>query len=366
MDNEVVRTQLPEDIMIRVFSLLPIYAIIRLQLVCKQWKNIISSKGFACLWSKISPPQLPLIIMYQSRDTIAAYDPSQAKWLTMGVTFPVGITHRRILASDGGLICYGSFCESNQLLIVCNPITKSWRILPELGFSKERFLIGMKADTSRNSYIVYVVENLNDLSSFDVVSIKEEIRVMVYDSLDDCWDTHCFNEVEVKCGCKRDRAVWVNGFLFALSLTGPPHGLSIYNAKLDKWSRSLLPFERSIPLSPSVLNCHGRLIIAAGAWEFLPFSSFDIWELDKESGKLLKLDSVRCAALEQNTVEPLPVDTVNRIGDGKVLFFHARGMPCPFVCDLGSSMWKTLPRYRGPCLSKLDALLFRPSLFAEV
>ncbi|KAH9294403.1 hypothetical protein KI387_040390, partial [Taxus chinensis] len=183
------------------------------------------------------------------------------------------------------------FCETTQLLIVCNPVTKSWRILPDLGFSKERFLIGMKADTSKNSYnvyvvenlndlssfdfVVYVVENLNDLSSFDFVSIKEEIRVMVYDSLSDCWNTHCFNEVEIKCGCKRDRAVWV------------------------------------------------------GAWEFLPFSSFDLWELEKESGKLLKLDSVHCSALDQITAEPLPVDTVKRIGDGMVLFFHARGISCP-------------------------------------
>eukprot|EP01018_Ginkgo_biloba_P032889 Gb_28860 [translate_table: standard] len=366
MEEEIPWSNLPEEILIRVFTCLPVPSILRLQLVCKQWKCVISSKGFARLWSKTSRPQRPLIIMYQSRDAIAAYDPSESQWLTMAVPFPVGITHRRIVASDGGLICYVSFCETTQLLIVCNPITKTWRILPELSFSKERCLIGMKANKLKKSYNIYIVENLNDLSNFDIASIKEEIKVMIYDSLDDCWTTQYSAEVEIEGACKRDRAVWFNGILFSLSLAGPPHGLSVYNAQLDTWSRLLLPFERSIPLSPSILMSNGRLLVAAGAWEFLPFSTFDLWELDQSIGKLSMLESIPCALLKEALVEPLTLDTVKRIGDGEVLFFHARGLLCPFVCDLGSRIWKTLPRYKGPCLSKLDALIFSPSFIAKV
>ncbi|MCO5571937.1 hypothetical protein L7F22_025688 [Adiantum nelumboides] len=128
---------LPKELLENVLRRLTVYDIIRAGCACKLLRALVSS----------SPPiqHRPHVTILLLRHPHAlaseltielprlpawAYDADRDAWLTLSLAFlqPYLPHLPNPVASDGGLLCFGSGCD----FIICNPITKSWRRLPHL------------------------------------------------------------------------------------------------------------------------------------------------------------------------------------------------------------------------------------------
>eukprot|EP00250_Pteridium_aquilinum_P013446 c21348_g1_i1 orf=767-1876(-) len=355
---------IPAELMAKIFAYLPVHTILQLRGVCKLWNSIISSSSiFRSIWSKHAPMYPPWIIMYSSRDSIAAFNPTSSIWLTLPIPFPSGFTfQKRILTSCGGLICFCNSCDSSRLLFVCNPITKEFKMLPELPFFADHLHAEMVMDDAGSSYSIYVMESLIDKDSL----LEGGPQAAFYNSLDDFWYPMHARNLPVLEGCQGGNAVMHERTFFSVSKVGPPHQLTMYNPMVQEVTMLRLPFERSMSLFPPLSIRQGRLFLAGGVWEYLPFSTFNIWELDHLSNKFVQIDCMASASLDDSHFDPLLVTTLQRFGSGDILFFHARELLCPLLYDIKEKYWMCMPRYHGPCKSWVSSIIFEPSFSARV
>lgn len=355
---------IPAELMAKIFTCLPVHIILQLRCVCKLWNSIISSPSiFPSIWSKHSPAYPPWIIMYSSRDSFAAFNPFSSIWLTLPIPCPPGYTFRkRILTSCGGLICFSISCDSCRLLFVCNPITRECKTLPELPFLGDDFHTEMLMDAAGSSYRIYVAESIVDKDSL----LEGGPQAAFYSSLDNSWYPLNARNLPFLEGCQGDNAVLHARTFFTVSKLGPPHQLTMYNPMEQEATMLRLPFERSMSLFPPLCVRHGRLFLAGGVWEYLPFSSFNIWELDHFSNKFVQIDCRSCASLDDSHIAPLPVSILQRFGTDDILFFHARVLLCPLVYDVKEKFWLCMPRYYGPCKSWVPSIIYEPSFSARV
>lgn len=301
--------------------------------------------------------------MYSSRDSIAAFNPTSSIWLTLPIPFPPGFTfQKRILTSCQGLICFCASCDSCRLLFVCNPITKEFKILPELPFFADDLHAEMVMDEAGSTYSIYVTESLLDKDSL----LDGGPQAAFYNSIDDFWHLMHARNLPFFEGCQGDNAVMHARTFFSVSKVGPPHQLTMYNPTDREATILRLPFERSMSLFPPLSIRPGRLFLAGGVWEYLPFSSFNIWELDPRSNKFVQIDCLACASLDDSRFDPLPATILQRFGSGEMLFFHARVLLCPVLYDVKEKYWMCMPRYHGPCKAWVPSIIYEPSFSARV
>lgn len=236
-------------------------------------------------------------------------------------------------------------------------------MLPELPLTGDNFLITMDVDEISSSYKIYVTDSLEDETP-----LKGGPQAAFYSSLDDSWHPLAVRDLGFPFmeGCRGDHNVLHSGTLFSLSKAGPPHQLTTFNTMAQEITSLQLPFERSMSLYPSLSVRNGRLFLAGCGWEHLPFSSFNIWELDRPSMKFVQLESTPCAALDDSYIAPLPMTTLQSFGHGDVLFFHARVLLCPVMYDLAEKAWLCMPRYYGPCKGWVPSIVYEPSFSAKV
>ncbi|GKV30986.1 hypothetical protein SLEP1_g39738 [Rubroshorea leprosula] len=138
--------RLPQDTLQQIFSSLPLRQIVTCRSVCKFFNQILSSTSFLRLIS--AQPPLKLLVLRPSHhhhhrnrhvslySSLHLYDPGQNQWLRFNLDFlPFRSLHP--VASSLGLIYLWAesrdSTESNKSLIVCNPLTRHYKILPQLG-----------------------------------------------------------------------------------------------------------------------------------------------------------------------------------------------------------------------------------------
>lgn len=135
-DEEVnIWSRLPEDVLDRIFSCLPLTSILRLRCVCKRWNSLVQSKRFQTALAKVSSPRPWFILCTMGRPS-CCYDPGMNKWHIIirppnnGRSLLSPCTS--ILAVSGSLLCLGNQVSECKNLSICNPITRSRRNLPRM------------------------------------------------------------------------------------------------------------------------------------------------------------------------------------------------------------------------------------------
>ncbi|KAF9601251.1 hypothetical protein IFM89_018361 [Coptis chinensis] len=137
---------LPQDTLNQIFSHLPLRQIIICRSVCRFFNHILTSQSFLTLISTRSPP-LRLIALRPSSHHhhrhvsslifLHVYDPNLNQWLKFSLNFlpckiPIPVS------SSLGLVYLwvdspNSNNNSHKSLVVCNPLTRVYRVLPQLG-----------------------------------------------------------------------------------------------------------------------------------------------------------------------------------------------------------------------------------------
>ncbi|XP_018848675.1 SKP1-interacting partner 15 [Juglans regia] len=142
--------RLPQDTLHQIFSSLPLRQIMICRSVCKLFHQVLTSSCFIDLISSQSP--LSLIALRPPHHhhhhrhlsyppSLNVFDPDQNQWLRFTLDFlPFRSPHP--VASSLGLIYLWAdsphSSEPNKSLVVCNPLTRQFRVLPQLGSAWSR------------------------------------------------------------------------------------------------------------------------------------------------------------------------------------------------------------------------------------
>lgn len=165
-----------EDVMFRVQTWLPARNLVRMALVCKQWRNwqrlILTdenyfARGVRPSYSVLQDWYFPTTLCTRKR-----IKPSTLQWV--GVHHSTGLIHKipditflpappevyHTVSSAGGLLWLQQGEVDSNTHIVCNPLTKKWKQLPPCPapmVKSSRILELMVIDENSQSYKAYII-----------------------------------------------------------------------------------------------------------------------------------------------------------------------------------------------------------------
>ncbi|KAL9226842.1 hypothetical protein vseg_002609 [Gypsophila vaccaria] len=143
--------RLPQDTLHMIFLSLPLRQILVCRSVSKPFHQLLTSPSFLSLMSSHSPLSLIAIRPphhHRSRhhhsvpshalttSSLLAYDPSSNRWLQFDLSFLPFSSLSPVTSTRGLLYLWAnspSLPEMSKSLVVCNPLTRSYQVLPQLG-----------------------------------------------------------------------------------------------------------------------------------------------------------------------------------------------------------------------------------------
>lgn len=161
--------ELPEHLHDIILAWLPLPSFFHLRCVCKRWNNIIESRSFLSICSRV-PSHGPFFLMFADpfRQKIAAYDPTLHRWHLLPLSFFLSCPFFEsfiVLAAAGGLLCVGGAGTQCRSLFVSNPMTRSQRKLPPMIDMKSPYVVGMVMNPQHDSYQILVAQDGEHLMS---------------------------------------------------------------------------------------------------------------------------------------------------------------------------------------------------------
>lgn len=329
---------LPDDLLERILTLLPIASVFRAGIVCKRWNSITNSKKFMWQWSKV-PSQKPWYFMFTNSEDASgfAYDHVLKKWYNFGL--PCIDTSSWFVASSFGLVCFMDNTNRNQLY-VCNPVTKDNKKLPdppELKIS-DYSALAMTVNQQTNTYTVVVARSKQVPDDY----LQWNLSIEVYDSVLQKWIS---SVSEVLRGWRGgDEGVICNGVLYCLiystAMVGNSenrHGLIIY----DLSNASLKILSISMPCSLTcgrLMNLKERLVMVGGIGKAdRPgiIKGIGIWELDRfEWREIARMPHKFFQGFGEFD------DVFSSSGTDELIYIQSYGAPALLVFDTNQRSWK--------------------------
>ncbi|XP_039024690.1 SKP1-interacting partner 15-like [Hibiscus syriacus] len=142
-------SRLSEDTLNQIFSYLSLREIVICRSVCKLFNQTLTSPSFMHLISTRSHLNLLAVRPphhhhnHHNRHVslysfIHVYDPDQNQWLRFSLDFLPFRSPHPVASSLGLLYLWADTPDSNKSLIVCNPLTRQYKVLPQLGSAWSR------------------------------------------------------------------------------------------------------------------------------------------------------------------------------------------------------------------------------------
>ncbi|CAM6081793.1 unnamed protein product [Calypogeia fissa] len=190
-------SKLPDEMVELVLKQLPFSSLIQFRVICKQWNSVITSSEFSRACRKqIAPKCVPILVandlMESSKWSFNPYNSTSNSWLTYSLSFLHDVCDSRPLyltASSGGLMCFET--EDRRNLIVCNPITRRWRLLelPDATGQSIRTTSSCQDTDYRHTLTGLIVDSESGDYKLIVASLAKcaEERTLVYDSAKLSW-----------------------------------------------------------------------------------------------------------------------------------------------------------------------------------
>ncbi|PIN05300.1 hypothetical protein CDL12_22160 [Handroanthus impetiginosus] len=258
---------LPDDLLERILTYLPIASIFRAGSVCKRWHEIVKSKRF--LWNSSHVlSQKPWYFMFtSSNDPVGyAYDPILRKWYA--IDLPCIKTSNWFIASSCGLVCFMDN-DSRSELYICNPLTKCCKGLNEPPGPKfsDYSALAISVDRTSHNYNISIVKSKQVPGNF----FQWDLSIHLYNSETTTWAT---TMTEFLTGWRAgDESVICDGVLYFLIYStgggGPDnrHGLVTYNLRTRSPHGLLMKSFIPVPCSLTcgrLMNLKEKLIMVGG------------------------------------------------------------------------------------------------------
>ncbi|GLJ41881.1 hypothetical protein SUGI_0867240 [Cryptomeria japonica] len=347
-DGVNIWSALPEDLMDRIFSYLPLTSILRLRCVCRRWNFLVQSKRFQTALSRVCTPK-PWFMLCTIGRASCSYDPSMNKWHTIIrpannsiklQSGPVRISPcTSILAVSGSLLCLGNQVAECRVLSICNPITKTLRHLPRMLQVSLIHKVSMIVDSSNNCYKI-MVSGENGLPT--MIPYTYELLTEVFDSSKNSWKMCGKPLAEAKFGS--DPGVWCNNLFYCI--TELPYGAVVFDLVTETWSELTVQMPSSLA-SPSLVESCGRLLMIGRVMERDETEDsarkIIIWELDLGRKEWVE---IRTAPIEICRVFSAPLAFYAPFvcsGLGNQIYITTHRNPHVLVHDLCRNTWQWLP-----------------------
>ncbi|CAM0881960.1 unnamed protein product [Alopecurus aequalis] len=309
----------PDDILEKIFTFLPIASMIRSTAVCKRWHDIInSSSGF--------------------------------------------------VSSSCGLVCFMEN-DTKNIISVCNHITKDWKRLLEPPGAKftDYNTIAIMVDRVSHNYTVTLATSKKVAEDY----VQWDFSIYKYESWSSSWKTAA---KEVFIGWRGgDDSVICGGVLYCLiQSTGvlgnvePRHRLIMYDLVAGPSEASLTQSSIPVPCSLTcgrLLNLRDKLVLVGGiAKHNRPdiIKGISIWELDKkqwhEVARMPHKFFQRFGELD---------DVFSCSGTGDLVYIQSYGATALLVFDTKQKRWKwsaKCPVSRKFPLQLFSGFCFEPRL----
>lgn len=187
--NPGLWSKLTEDLVGLVFARLPIPRIIGLRKCSEAWSAMSNSSSFKEAFGEANPKLFGLLGWDGDLENFRTriLEVTSKQWHGVELDFPKGNGYMDSwYACDGGLVCFVPEWEDDECLdpiFVCNPLTNSWRELPDIPFGfKDPVLVQLVTDGDTKCYRVILVYS-EKLKSQDV----QTFGAFLYDSKTGSW-----------------------------------------------------------------------------------------------------------------------------------------------------------------------------------
>ncbi|CAL9119392.1 unnamed protein product [Musa textilis] len=333
---------LPDDLLEKVLSFLPIASIIRSSSVCRRWYDAVHSGGYS--WTKMSP-QKPWYFMFTCSDDAVsgyAYDPSLRKWYSFDL--PCIEKSNWSASSSCGLVCFMDG-DNRSRIFVCNPITRDWKRLHDAPGERapDYSALAMSVDRRTHGYTVAVAKCKQVPQDY----YQWDFSVHIYESEARSWVTP-FTEVLV--GWRGgDECVICNGVLYCLIYSTavlrnvePRHCLVMYDLSARPSRTSLMQMAISVPCSLTcgrLMNLRDRLVMVGGIGKHdRPgiIKGIGIWELHrrKEWREVARMPHKFFQGFGEFD------DVFASSGADDLIYIQSFGSPALLTFDVAQKLWR--------------------------
>jgi hypothetical protein len=333
---------LPDDLLEKVLSFLPVASIIRSGSVCKRWHEIVHAQRHA--WSKMVP-QKPWYFMFTcSEDAVSgfAYDPSLRKWY--GFDFPCIEKSNWSTSSSAGLVCLMD-SENRRRILLCNPITKEWKRLLDApgGKTADYSALAFSVDRGSHHYTVAVARSNQVPSEY----YQWEFTIHLYESVSGSWVTPFTG---VLLGWRGgDECVICDGVLYYLVYsTGVlvnnnehRHCLVIYDLTARPNHTSLMSMAIPVPCALTcgrLMNLSEKLVLVGGIGkQDRPgiIKGIGIWELhNKEWHEVARMPHKFFQGFGEFD------DVFASCGADDLIYIQSYGSPALLTFEINHKSWK--------------------------
>jgi F-box interacting protein len=360
--------KLPEELLERVLLHLPLQSLARMRTICKKWDHYVFTSAFTKLRAQIWP-QKPWIVMTSTEKSLFVYDSGLDTWHQVPIPFNAHELH--VVAAAGGLLCFSNAWFQWPRMYVCNPMTQKWRRLPPMNtwmistvgmvYEEEAAATTPPAAAS-SSFKVLVCGRLEDHSM-----ITE-----VYDSITNSWTIGGNPSPARKHG--GHASLWCDGIFYCLTFPFSTLCLLAYNLRQGAWYE--VPVRMPAPImSPSLVECKGRLMLVGGLEEEHSVFVIQIWELDSSEHKWVELERMPSQLCKDFVTNMVPSKPLSCFATGDFIFLMIPSsnnyMPA-LMFNLTHRTWDWWPTSDFPTelpelnIGQSSGISFEPRLDASV
>ena len=414
---------LPDEILEKILSSLPIAYILRAGVVCKRWNTITTSRRFLSLCEENGHASYgPWYFMYREAQSSKglAYDPGARKW--HGFTLPCPDGNWVFVASSNGLVCFANVLDGYSLY-VCNPMNNMWRKMPETsGWHSDYYAVSLMVDkilkhqvavvarstqiqedysrwefrievcvtlSSSSSPPSMTVSSLPTSSSSSSIMSSSSFGISSRSSMSSSppsvkshmWITRVNT---VLMGWRGgDNSVICNGVFYCVihstamvGISESRHGLVSYDLSTGVLEVASIPMPCCLTCV-KLINCCEKLIMVGGIGKYDIVRGIGIWELIVGSAGKLKSTHDIGSSRVWKEISRMPNkffrgfgefdDVFSSSGRGDLIYIHAYGSPQLLLFSLKHRSWgwsQKCPMVKKHPLHLFTGFCFEPNLNA--
>ncbi|ESQ48316.1 hypothetical protein EUTSA_v10022274mg [Eutrema salsugineum] len=162
---------LPEELSVEILARLSMKNLARFRCVCKTWRDLINQRGFAERYRDISPAKF---VSFHDKGFYLLDVEGKSPGITTHGKLDFSLDQSMIDESTCVLHCDGTLCVTlkNHTLMVWNPSSKHFKILPNPGIYRDSNILGFGYDLVSNDYKVVTFIDRVDSSTAQVFEFK--------------------------------------------------------------------------------------------------------------------------------------------------------------------------------------------------
>ncbi|XP_078438191.1 galactose oxidase/kelch repeat superfamily protein isoform X2 [Wolffia australiana] len=265
MENDIWAT-LPDDLLTEVLARIPPFLLFRMRSVCKRWNSILNDRRFLRFHSQVHSHGPCLLTFWRNSQTrhFSVFSFSLKSWYRMPSGF-LPDWALFLVSSSGSLICLSGYEGPTFRVIICNPLTQEWKLLPLMHYNQQRQMI-MVADRKDKSFMVIAVSD-----------VYEPLPTEVYDSKVDRWSV---NQIMPAVSIFSSKMAFCDSRLYLETIS--PLGLMMYRVDSGRWEHIPARFPRSLLDGYLVSGPRKRLFLVGRIGLYSTLQSMRIWELDHD------------------------------------------------------------------------------------